>query len=181
VTTTVAPATTAPSVPPVITTVPAPAAPSVAPSAVVTSALAPASSGCPLRTLAAAATAEEVAAAFVAAYGTVAAADDQSARLACLRTRLADPLASPVLVPPWFTADQVAAHWRLHPTRAPAFALDEDSSQAADHVVLTGTMWAEVEQDSAPPVATVSQLLVELVRPNGLWLVATMSDRTVSP
>jgi hypothetical protein len=90
-------------------------------------------------------------------------------------------LTSPTLVPPSFTPDQVAAHWRLRLTRPPAFARDEDSRQAADHVVLTGTLWGEVEQDGVAPIPTISQLLVELIRPNGLWLVATMSDRAVGP
>jgi hypothetical protein len=86
-----------------------------------------------------------------------------------------------MLVPPSFTPGQVAAHWRLRLTAPPAFARDEDSRQAADHVVLTGTLWAEVEQDGFAPVPTISQLLVELIRPNGVWLVATMSDRAVGP
>jgi hypothetical protein len=138
-------------------------------------------SDCPLRALAAGATPEAVAAAFVTAYRTVAAGDDQAVRLRCLRTRLADPLTSPTLVPPSFTPDQVAAHWRLRLTTPPAFARDADSRQAADHVVLTGTLWGEVEQDGVAPIPTISQLLVELIRPNGLWLVATMSDRAVGP
>jgi hypothetical protein len=169
-TTTVGPASTVSAA---VTTT-APAGPDV-------STVSPSRPDCALQALPAAATPEAVAAAFVTVWATQSAADDQEARLRCLRARLADPSVSPALVPPPFTPDQLASHWRLRLREPPAFAFDEDSRQAPDHVVLTGTLWAQVEQDGTAPVATISQLLIELVRPNGLWLVATMSNRTVSP
>jgi hypothetical protein len=170
-TTTTAPTTT--------TAAPTTAAPTSTAAPTTTATTSPAAPGCALETLPAGAPPAEVAAAFVTTYGTVTAAGDQAARLRCLRVRLADPLTSPTLVAPSFTPDQVASHWQLRLTRPPAFAPDDDSRQSPDHVVLAGTMWAEVDQDGAAPSPTVSQLLVELVRPNGLWLVATMSNRTV--
>ena len=141
--------------------------------------LGPTGGGCPLRALASTAPLEDVAAAFVVAYGTIAAADEQSVRLDCLRSRLSDPLTSPAL-PPSFTPEQMATNWRLRPTAAPALAVDEDSSQTATHVFLTATLRAQVEQDGADPVPTVSQLLLELINQRGQWLVATVSDRTVT-
>lgn len=136
--------------------------------------------GCPLRTLAATAAPDAVAAAFVTVYGTVAAADDQAGRLTCLRSRLSDPLGSPMLTPPSFTAEQMATHWRLDPTTPPALAPDQDSPQSANRVVLTATLRGQVRQDGAEPVSTVSQLLVELINSSGRWLVGSMSNRTVT-
>jgi hypothetical protein len=135
--------------------------------------------GCLLRTLAPTASPEDVAAAFVIVHGTVTAAAEQSVRLDCLRSRLSDPLTSPSL-PPSFTPEQIATHWRLLPTTAPAVAVDQDSPQSVNRVVLTATLRAQVEQDGADPVPTVSQLLLELVNQRGRWLVATMSHRTVT-
>jgi hypothetical protein len=161
------PASVAPPLPPDTTAAPGPPMAASSPSA------------CPLRLLPPAAPPEDVATVFVIVYGTVAAAEDQAIRLNCLRSRLSDPLGSPTLRPPSFTPDQLATRWRLDPTDPPALAVDQDSPQSSNHVVLTATLRAQVSHDGAKPVPTVSQLLLELINSSGRWLVASMSNRTV--